>query len=371
MAKRIALAGGGTGGHIYPLVTVAEYIRDNYGVNEEVEFRFFGPSNSLEKQIMESHSISQRGVISGKLRRYFSIKNFIDIFKFPIGLLQSLIHLLFFMPDVVFAKGGYASVPVVIAARIYRIPVIIHESDSFPGMANKFLGSIASKVAVCFEKARMHFPPSRTIMTGIPVKKEAKDGNPEIARNLLGIIQNKPVILVLGGSQGARSINDEILLILDDLLKKYTVIHQTGEKNLADVLSAVKLHYKTDKVEGYFPLDFIGDELRDFYSLADVVISRSGSTSIAEIAANKKPAILVPLLSSANDHQKINAFEVADAGGAIVLEQSNFKRGILLRNIEEIVSNDELRRKLSENIYKFYFPDATEKLAREIMSLAQ
>ncbi len=372
MALRIVLTGGGTGGHLFPLTTVAKKIKEIVGKRKKIEFMFMGPAGELEKEIMENDQIQCKNILSGKMRRYVSPHYVIDLLKLPIGLIQSLWHLLWFMPDAVFAKGGFASVPVVIAARLYRVPVLIHESDAIPGLANKFLGSISNKIAITFERARMYFPSPRTLTTGNPVRQEVLGGSREKGREILNLHKEfKPVIFFIGGSQGAKIINDLVLEYLNDLLEKYQVIHQTGKShyNYA-VKEAQRKGFKIEHSD-YFPVAFFKDELKHVFALADVVISRAGSTAISEIAANRKACILVPIKKSANDHQRINAFEVSKAGGAIVLEEDNFKKNILLHKIDDLLDNPQVRQKVETNIAKFYHPKATEKIAKELLSFSK
>lgn len=370
MALRIALTGGGSGGHLYPLVTVVEYIRDN--TNEKVEFTYYGPKNDLEKQVMEKYNIPHKGVLCGKLFRYMTFQYIIEILKLPVGIIQSLFYMLVYMPDVVFSKGGFASVPIVIAARVYRIPVLVHESDSIPGLANKFLGSISNKVAITFERARIYFPVHKTVLTGVPVRKDAIGGDPQVARDRLNIKKEvKPVLFIIGGSQGAQLINEKILLNLKELIKNYQIVHQTGKAHYEFAKQeAQRMGYKMGH-DDYYPLPFISDGLKDILALADVVISRAGSTAITELAANKKVSILIPITKSANNHQRINAFEVSKVGGAVVLEESNFRKSMMMHNLNKLINDEELRTKFSENIGKFYHPDAAEKISKELIEMAK
>jgi UDP-N-acetylglucosamine--N-acetylmuramyl-(pentapeptide) pyrophosphoryl-undecaprenol N-acetylglucosamine transferase len=351
-------------------VTVAEYIRENS--SEKAEFTYYGPTNELENEVMEKYNIPHKGVFCGKLYRYMTLKYFLEVLKLPIGVLQSLFYMLIYMPDVVFAKGGFASVPVVIAARMYRIPVLVHESDSIPGLANKFLGSICNKIAITFERSRIYFPVHKTVLTGVPVKKDALGGDAQSAREKLGIHKEvKPILFVIGGSQGAQLINEKILLNLKELLKSYQIIHQTGKAHFEFAKKeAERMGYKIGH-DDYYPIDFITDGLSDIMALADVVISRAGSTAITELAANKIVSILIPITKSANNHQRINAFEVSKVGGAIVLEESNFRKSMMMHNLSKLMNDEELRNKLSENIQKFYHSDAAEVIAKELVEMAR
>jgi UDP-N-acetylglucosamine--N-acetylmuramyl-(pentapeptide) pyrophosphoryl-undecaprenol N-acetylglucosamine transferase len=372
MKVKIVLSGGGTGGHLFPLITVAKKLKELAQTDgKEVEFLFIGPDGDLETQIMEENNIKKKKIFCGKLRRYFSFHYFIDILKIPLGFFQAFWHLLWFMPDAVFAKGGFASVPVVVAAKLLFIPVLIHESDSVPGLANKFLGSLANRVAINFKRAEIYFPPHKTFIAGVPVKDTAIGGNKEEARSFLNIKKEiKPVVLFLGGSQGAKIINEKVVFNIDALVKKYQVVHQTGISGYEDaVKEAERRGYKIGHSD-YFPISFVGKELKDIYALADVIVSRAGATNIAEIAANGKPLILIPIENSANDHQRINAFEVAREKAAFVLEEENFSINTLLHTLDQIFRDENMRIKLSENIRKFYYPEASEKIGREVLNLA-
>jgi UDP-N-acetylglucosamine--N-acetylmuramyl-(pentapeptide) pyrophosphoryl-undecaprenol N-acetylglucosamine transferase len=368
--KKIVLAGGGTGGHLFPLAAVADYIKNNYS-SEEFEFVYLGPNGKLENDVMKTINAKRKTVLSGKFRRYFSWQYFVDLIKIPIGFIQALFYLLIYMPDVVFAKGGYASVPVVVAAWLYRIPIIIHESDAKPGMANEFLGNVATRVALSFDRAKIHFAPSKTFVSGNPVSRRALNGSAEEGMHILGMKKRvKPVVFILGGSQGAELINRRILQALKPLVKEYQIIHQTGTDNYQSVVNEAERQGFKIGHSDYYPVSFIGDEIKHFYALADVIISRAGATTIAEISANEKLSILVPITKSANDHQRMNAFEIARIGGAIVLEEDNFKESMLLLRLNQLITNDEIRGKILENVGKFYNPQATELIAKELIRLA-
>jgi UDP-N-acetylglucosamine--N-acetylmuramyl-(pentapeptide) pyrophosphoryl-undecaprenol N-acetylglucosamine transferase len=363
---RIVLTSGGTGGHLIPLVTVAKKIKEKI---PDCEFLFIGPNGPMESEIMLKAGIKAKKIQAGKLRRYFSIFNFFDIFKIPVGIIQALYHLLVYIPDAIFSKGGYASLPVVIAGWIYRIPILIHESDANPGMANSILAKFSKRVAVSYPEAEKYFPANQVVLTGNPIREDIETGDAEKGRGIFSLDNAKKIIFAIGGSQGSRNINNKILTILPQLLHKYYIIHQTGEKNFEEARRisgelGIKAGYG-----GYYPLANYGDEIKDILAASDLVISRAGANSISEIAACGKPVILIPLASSANDHQRMNAFAIAKNGGCIVLEENNLGEHMLLGKIEEIMNDKELRAKLSQNIRAFYHPDATEKIAEGILGM--
>ncbi len=371
MAYRIILTSGGTGGHLFPLATVAEEMSNNSELKDKkIEFLFLGPGGKLEKEIMEEYGIKRKAIACGKLRRYFSFKYILDFLKFPLGVIQSLWYLLRFMPDAVFSKGGYASVPVVFVAWLYRIPILLHESDATPGIANRFMGSLASRVAINFERARMYFPKKKVFLAGVPVRPSVLNGDKQKGRDFLGMKKEvKPTIIFLGGSQGARFINNKVAENIKVLLENFQVIHQTGKRDFKRISKEIaERGYKIEHSD-YYPLAFIKKELRHLIALADIAVSRAGATNIAELAANKKPAILVPIHESANDHQRINAYELGREKAAIVLEEKNFSKNMMMHYLKDIMKNEKIKKRLSNNISKFYFPDAAEKISKEILGL--
>ncbi|MCX6766085.1 MAG: undecaprenyldiphospho-muramoylpentapeptide beta-N-acetylglucosaminyltransferase [Candidatus Moranbacteria bacterium] len=365
---RIVLTGGGTGGHIFPLVAVAQELRKK--LREEAEILYVGSRGELEKEVMVKEGIPAKHVLSGKKRRYFSLQNFLDFFKIPLGFIQSLWILLWYMPDVVFSKGGYASIPVVLAAWLYRIPVMIHESDAVPGTANQILAKFSQRIAAAYPSAEQYFPHSQVVLTGNPVRSEVSKGSAHSARTKFEFTESKPVILVMGGSQGAQIINRAIVKILPRLLERAQVVHQTGEKNYDEVVHlAAEYGIKAGR-EGYAPVRFLGiDDLKNVYAAAMLVVSRAGANSIAEIAANGKTAVLVPLENSANDHQRMNAYEIARIGGALVLEETNLGENILLDKIIMLLDDEELRGAMGQKIRVFHHSDAAEKIADGLIEL--
>lgn len=363
---KIVLTGGDSGGHIFPLIAVSKKIKEKF---LDAEFMFIGPKGKMEDKIIGGdENINIKNILTGKFRRYFSFLNFVDAIKMPIGIIQALWYLLWFMPDAIFSKGGGASLPVVVAGWLYRIPILIHESDSKPGLANLILSKFADRVAISYLSAQNYFIPGRTVLTGIPLRLDIVNGDAKKAREFFSLTESKKTIFVFGGSQGAKKINDAIMDILPELHKKYQIIHQTGENNFEEVKKkAGEEGFKVGH-DGYYPVPFIGEELKDVLAISDLVISRAGGNSIAEIAAVGKPAILIPIEKSANNHQNINAYNVSEAGGCIVLEENNLG-DILKMKIDEIMENEEERKKLSENIKKFYYPDAAEKIAEGIIGM--
>lgn len=278
---RIVLTGGVSGGHTFPLVAVARALRQKSSLaslddSAKVELLFIGPRGRFEKDAMEKEHIPVRYILTGKWRRYFSLQNFIDPFKAFIGFVQALWYLFLFMPDVVFAKGGGATALVVLAAWIYRIPVLIHDSDAVAGRANRFLARFASRVAIAYPNAHSFFPSHKTVLTGNPVRAEILTGDASRSFKLFGLSPEKPVLLVLGGSQGAQTLNKVVLGVLPSLLEKnIQVLHQAGSQNYESVVSSVETYGLKMGESGYMPWPFFtAEELADAMQCATLVIDR-------------------------------------------------------------------------------------------------
>ncbi len=367
---RIVLTGGISGGHTFPLIAVSRALKRV--LQDKVELLYIGNKGPFEDVLIAGEGIPAKYILTGKWRRYFSILNFTDLFKIPVGFLQALWHLFRFMPDVVFAKGGSVSVPVGVAAWVLRIPVVIHDSDAVAGRANRFLAKFASRIAVAYPTAKEFFPAWKTALTGNPVREEIIAGDATRARRQHRFSESKPVVLVLGGSQGARSLNTAFVRILPGLLRTAQVLHQTGAANFADVtLRAGELGIKAGH-EGYVPVPFLtSQELADALALSVVAVSRAGAGSIAELAATGKPSILVPLPNAANDEQRMNAYEIARFGGAVVLEEGNLGEHLFLAKVTELLQDQALRAKMSEKIKLFSNPEAANEIAAGILSLVK
>ncbi|MBI4085926.1 MAG: UDP-N-acetylglucosamine--N-acetylmuramyl-(pentapeptide) pyrophosphoryl-undecaprenol N-acetylglucosamine transferase [Candidatus Liptonbacteria bacterium] len=374
---RIVLTGGGSGGHVYPLLAVAEKL-EKTAIEKKIyaELRYFGPADNY-KNVIENAGVKCSPIISGKLRRYFSLLNILDIPKSFIGFFQALFKIFLFMPDAVFSKGGTGAFPVVFAAWFHRIPVIIHESDARPGLNNLLSARFAKRIAVSFEYAQNYFNPKKTAWVGTPVRTSLLGGKPakEQAKEELGFASDQPLILILGGSQGAQRINELIILDLKDLMEITQILHQTGTSNFSEVrelsrTALLDVAVKTELKNRYQATPYLEDNMKTALSAADLVIARAGSNAIFEIAAFSKPSILIPLAESANDHQRANAYEFAKGGAAIVIEETNLLPGIFLGQIRETLKNPELLAKMSLASERFFKPRAAEVIAEEILRVA-
>lgn len=366
---RIVLTGGVSGGHLFPLVAVTHALREK--TRGDVDFLFIGPSGTFGTATMEAVGVRSKYILTGKMRRYFSFANFIDPFKVPIGFVQALWHLFWFMPDAVFAKGGSGSVPVVLAAWVYRIPVMLHDSDATAGRANQFLARYAKRIAIAYPSAKQFFPAEKVALTGNPVRPELLTGDVARARERFGLPEGRPVVFFIGGSLGSRNLNDALMRILPELLKVAVVIHQTGEEHFARVIAEAKIFdIFPDTDAGYHPRVFLSaEELGDAYAAADLVISRAGANSISDAAAYGKSLILVPLPTAANDEQRKNAYDVASIGGALVLEEGNLTEHIFLAKINGLLADEATRKAMGEKLRAFYHPDAAILIADGIISM--
>jgi UDP-N-acetylglucosamine--N-acetylmuramyl-(pentapeptide) pyrophosphoryl-undecaprenol N-acetylglucosamine transferase len=369
---RILFTGGGTGGHFYPIIAVAEelnsIIKEKHLLGAELFFMAPHPYNA---GVLFEHGITYKKNNAGKLRRYFSVLNFFDLFKTGWGVLQSIIEVYKLYPDVVFAKGGYASFPVLLAAKILRIPVVIHESDSTPGRVNAWAGKFAEKIAISYPEAAKYFPADKVALTGNPVRKEVTVPITEGAREFLKLENNIPVIFILGGSQGARILNETILEDLGNLVSKYEVIHQTGKNNFEEVkATAEAVLFDSKNKNRYKPYDYLNElAMRMAAGVSDVVISRAGST-IFEIAAWGVPSIIIPIPEEISHDQRKNAFAYARTGAAEVIEEGNLTAHILQSEITRIISNQEDKEKMKAAAKAFYKPDAGKIIAEEILKIA-
>ncbi len=370
---KIVFTGGGTGGHFYPIIAVVQKVNKIIDEDKIIGAKLYYISDSpYDKQALFENGLLYEEVRAGKMRKYFSLKNFSDTIKMFFGVLGAIFKLFSIYPDVVFGKGGYASFPTLLAARILRIPVIIHESDSAPGRVNNWAGHFAKKVAVSFKETASYFPIETTAWVGQPIRAEIEHPN-DHAKSLeyFKLESDLPVILVLGGSQGAELINNTILDALPKLLKNYQVIHQTGVKNYKNVTDRAKVILADDQNKSrYTPIDFVNPlQMKMATGAASIVISRAGS-GLFEIASWGIPSILIPITNSNEDHQKKNAFNYARAGACSVIEEMNMTANILCSEIDRIIKDKVIWGRMAECAKAFNKPGAAEKIAREIIDMA-
>ncbi len=305
------------------------------------------------------------GIYAGKLRRYFDFKNFVDVFKLPVGFFQALWILRKLKPKLVFAKGGYVSVPVCFAARVLKIPIWLHESDFSPGLANKICSKFAQKIFLSFEESRQFFPRKDVEVVGNPIRKWLLKGNKELGYKLTGFSPSKPVILIMGGSTGAQWLNRMVEKILPELLKHAQVVHITGENPNLKIQMPNKSQNPNAK---YKTFEFLNEDLAHIYAISDLVISRAGSGAIFEILALKKPMILVPLPAKASRGDQIeNALAFTSHGWARVIRQDKISPENFLKEILYLLYTKAVQARMIESQEKADFSNAAKKIARAIL----
>ncbi len=372
----IVFTGGGSGGHFYPIIAIAEAMNDVVREEHLIEpiYYYLAPEPFDQNALFEN-GIAFIKIPAGKRRRYWSIKNFTDLFVTLSGFIASVVTLFRIYPDVVVSKGGYVSVPVVLAARLLRIPVIIHESDSKPGKANLMAAKFAKKIAISFESAAEFFPKrvqNKIARTGIPIRKAILRTELEGARQYLKLEPGIPTIVVLTGSLGAVRLNDAMVSSLPALVPFANVIHQTGPKNIKDTEALAQVVLGDDPhTSRYHPVGFLNElSLQRAGGVADLIIARAGATTIAEISLWKKPAILIPIPESVSHDQRSNAYSYARTGAAVVIEEENLTPHLLASEIQRIIKNKELAEKMGAAAAGFTDPDAAKILAQAVLAIA-
>ena len=326
--KRIILTGGGTAGHVTPNIALLPRLKEL-----QYDIHYIGSYNGIEKELIEQFGIPYHGISSGKLRRYFSVQNFTDPFRVIKGLGEARKLVKILQPDVIFSKGGFVSVPVVLAGKSQHVPTIIHESDMTPGLANKISLPSATKVCCNFPETLEHLPEGKAVLTGSPIRQELLSGDKFKAREFLGFTSDKPVIMVVGGSLGSVAVNEAVRGILPELLKDFQVVHLCGKGKIDDSLK---------NLDGYAQFEYIKDELKDLFALTDIVISRAGANAICELLALHKPNLLIPLSANASrGYQILNARSFERQGYSVVLEEEELNKQVLLDSILRLYENRE------------------------------
>lgn len=369
MAK-ILFTGGGTAGHVLPIIAIIREIRRLKP--EGFEFFYLGPRDEFGSILLSQEGVKIKEILAGKIRRYVGIKSILQnlfdlLIKAPIGVFQSFFYIFFLAPDLIFSKGGYGSLPGVIAGWILQTPIFLHESDVTPGLANKILGKFSLEIFVSFPKTE-YFSLKKMIEVGNPIRREILEGSRAGAKELFKLRGGKPVILILGGSQGAQKINDTILTVLPQLLEKFELIHVTGEKNFEGVKAEAEAVIPENLEKYYHLFPFLKEvELKHAYQGADLIISRAGSGTIFEIAAVGKPSILIPLPTAAQNHQIKNAYAYSRTGATIVIEEPNLTPYFFFEKLKYLFSHPEELEKMAKAARKFARPEAAKIIANYIV----
>ena len=322
MNKRIVFTGGGTAGHVTPNIALLPFLK-----KEGYDAFYIGSYNGIEKRLIEDFEIPYYGISTGKFRRYFDLKNLSDPFRVLKGYSQAVKILKELKPDIVFSKGGFVSVPVVRAAAYLKIPCIIHESDMTPGLANKLCIPVATKVCCNFPETVKYVPSGKAILTGSPIRAELTTGSKLAALELCGFTANKPVVMIIGGSQGATSVNIMVREALPKLLEEFQVVHICGKDKVDNLML---------NIPGYKQFEYLKSDLKDVFAMADVVVSRAGANAICELLALKKPNLLIPLQVGSRGDQILNARSFEEQGFSMVVREDYIDCDILTEKIKEL-----------------------------------
>lgn len=383
---RIVLTGGGTGGHVTPLIAVARELERMASRGEippleagdpALEMLYLGVVTALDRAALAEAGIPFRHIPSGKIRRYLAGVHLtlLDLlFRVPLGILRAAFVLFFVMPDVVFSKGGYGSLPVVFVSWLYRIPVLLHETDIVPGLANRNLARYASAVVVAFREAERYFPSAKVSVSGTPLRPSFQAFPPVTeARARLKLHDRKPVIFVTGGSQGSQRINSVVLASLPKLLPETQVLHQVGANNYDAVRSFVTtdLRHVPEIADYRFVASVSEADMVASLAAADLVVSRAGGTALAEIAAAGKPSLLIPLRESAQDHQWENAYFFRERGAAVVLDEQNLTSSLFELTIRRMLETPVDLRLMAERVQALHRPTAAGDIAATLLAMVQ
>jgi UDP-N-acetylglucosamine--N-acetylmuramyl-(pentapeptide) pyrophosphoryl-undecaprenol N-acetylglucosamine transferase len=326
--KKIVLTGGGTAGHVMPNLALLPQLQQ-----KGWESAYIGSRQGIEKDLLQSVGIPYYGIATGKFRRYFSLQNFTDPFRVVGGLAEATLLLRKLRPDVVFSKGGFVSVPVTIGAWLNRIPVILHESDLTPGLANKLALPFATTICATFPESMAHLPAGKRVLTGNPIRRELLAGSKEAGLAYCGFKAELPVLVVMGGSLGSKVLNQVIRMALPELLTRFQVVHICGKGHL---------DLELDQIVGYRQFEFIGPELPDVLAAADFCVSRAGANFLFELLALKKPALLIPLSKAASrGDQILNAESFAKQGFSLVLSEEETTAATLQAKVAQLYRERE------------------------------
>ncbi len=370
---KILFTGGGTGGHFYPIIAVAEGVRDLVHDRKLIQPElFYAAPEPYDQDLLFQNDITYIKTPAGKIRHYFSILNVTDALKTAWGIMWSLWRMFFLYPDVVFGVGGYGSFPTLFAARVLRIPVVIYATDAVPSRVNKWAGKFATKIAISFPEAAKYFPSDKVAHTGNPIRKSLLIPARQGAHEFLKLDPLIPIILVIGGSQGSVAINDAILAALPRLVEKYQIVHQTGEANIVEVEGRAQIALgDTLNQNRYRPFGYLNElAIRMTAGVAKLVVSRAGAGSIFEIATWGIPSILVPIPEEISHDQTQNAFAYAKSGAATVVDQANFKPGVLMSEIDRILEHPNIARAMGNAARSYARVDAARTIAEALLAIA-
>lgn len=351
--KKIVLTGGGTAGHVTPNIALIDKLIEN-----SYEIHYIGRKQKdkeiIEKKLIEENNIPYYGISSGKLRRYFSFENAKDILRVVKGTTDALVVLKKIKPNIVFSKGGFVTAPVIFASKILKIPVVIHESDLTPGLANRLSMKHSEVILTSFEETINYLPEKKGIVSGPPIREDILNGNIENAKKLCNFESIKPVLLIIGGSTGSKKINESIINSLTELTNDFNIIHIVGKGNLINITN-----------KSYYQVEYLNNELKDCLQYADIVVSRAGSNSIFELLSLNKPNLLIPLSkNSSRGDQILNANIFEKKGYSMVIQEENLNTNTLIESIETLFKNKEQYVNAMKNSN---FTNGTNKVIEQII----
>lgn len=371
-ARHVTLVGGGTGGHMYPLIAIAEELG---AATIPSVVSYLGPNTDYDRAFKEL-GVSVHHIPGSKLRRYTALSNFLDVFKFALGLIKALITLYILMPDIVLVKGGPGSLAAAFAARFYRIKIVVHESDAFPSLTTRLLARNAYSVLTSFPGSEAYLKNKNTRCIGNPVRAHLFTetlSDKEAMKATFGFDPGKPLLLIIGGSQGAQFLNSFILDNMAALLAQTQILHQTGKANFPAIELQLKDFLAEPKNRSVYQVrPYLENEaLREALTAADLVVTRAGASALFEIALMKMPAIVVPIADSANNHQRHNANHYESAGAGIVLEEQNMKIHLFLNQLDKLLKNETTRQSMVKACEAFSKPKAAKEIADTLLNTTQ
>lgn len=371
---RIVITGGGTGGHLSPAVAVIEALQKRSD-NNALDIRYLGSKRGTEARVVPLMGVSYKAITTGKLRRYLSLENLVDLVRVPIGVLQAAVYLLRFRPDVLLATGGYVAVPPVLAAALLRIPVLVHEQTATLGLANRISARFATRIALSVPGSEQELRGGNWVLTGNPVRAAVRTGDAATAARRFRFDPTVPTIYVTGGAQGSHAINQAVLGALQPLVELTQVIHQCGdvEGTREDYERLVQrtAELSQDLQSRYALVRFVGSEIGEVYALSDLVVGRAGASTVNELAVLGKPSLLIPLPHAAGDEQRLNARRLEEAGAAVVLEESDLSPSRLVAEVKALLEDRERLERMSRASVEAGLGDAAERLADLVLEMAR
>jgi len=369
---KIVFTGGGSGGHTMPAVSLINSLKEKSSKdNKKIEILYIGSHNGIEKEIVQKNHINYRSISTGKLRRYFSIKNFIDLFRIVKGLVDSFFILKKFKPNLLFSTGGFVAVPPVVVANLLGIKTVIHEQTIDAGLANKISSKFADKVCLTFKESEKYFPKNKVIVTGIPLREKIYQSDIDGAKKRFGFDYSRPTVFFTGGGLGCHTLNKISLRVIPLLLEKVNVIYQSGNSNEGEdyrLLEEMASKLSSEKRANFKLFNFVNDEIADIFKITDLAIGRSGAGTVCELAALKIPAIFIPLAIATKNEQYKNAKLLSDIGSAIIIEETNLNENFLIGTIESILFTDKLSI-MKNNFEKMKSIDGRDLLLELILNL--